>query len=28
MKKIRSCGYAISNSEYSVDVLALAMPIF
>jgi len=28
LEKIRSCGYALSNSEYSVDVLALAMPIF
>ncbi len=28
LEKIRTCGYALSNSEYSVDVLALAMPIF
>jgi len=28
LEKIRNCGYALSNSEYSVDVLALAMPIF
>ncbi|MET4562028.1 DNA-binding IclR family transcriptional regulator [Lysinibacillus parviboronicapiens] len=25
---IRECGYATSNSEYTVDVLALAMPVF
>lgn len=25
---IRECGYATSNSEYTADVLALAMPVF
>ncbi|MDM5249851.1 MULTISPECIES: IclR family transcriptional regulator [unclassified Lysinibacillus] len=28
LEKIRECGYAVSESEYTADVLALAMPVF
>ncbi|GLC88151.1 IclR family transcriptional regulator [Lysinibacillus piscis] len=28
LQKIRACGYAVSQSEYTNDVMALAMPIF